>query len=577
MSYQALYNKYRSKTFNEVVGQETIIKILQNSIESNKISHAYLFSGPRGTGKTSVARLFAKALNCEKGLGCQCNKCNSCLEVNRNNHPDIIEIDAASNSGVEEVRNLINNVGYSPMMGRYKVYIIDEVHMMTNNAFNALLKTLEEPPKDIVFILCTTEPYKLLPTILSRCQRFEFKKIDNLSLKNLINNVLDKEKVTIDEEALDLIVELSNGGARDALSILEQTISYTDKNISLKDIEELFGIVNNKDKANIFKFILEKNLKSLLEYYQILINRNVDINRLVNDMLLCLKEYLVNKITNSKNTKDKNLYTILNKFNTNEIILMIETLLKCNKDLKTYNNSNYLFELYLIKIVNLFKNKEYIKETNNNNNNIDNKTEINTAGDVANFIEEKTSKEDISENYLDITSLDELAALSPISEKKETVNKSIFYVPQKAKPKVDPNIPTGDRYYIDDENIIKITFTGSKDLKIKTSERWKYLPLFKNDEDLAIFAKLLEASEPFIVTDKFLLLSFDYTEQAKRCNVKLNQEKISLIIEKLTGLKLFVYGIDRIETNKTMTTYINLKQVKKSFSKEELDNIEIGE
>ena len=225
MSYKALYNKYRSQTFDELVGQQAIVQTLKNALELNKISHAYLFCGPRGTGKTSVARLFAKALNCEEGIGHQCNKCENCRQISEGEHPDVIEIDAASNSGVQEVRNLIEKVKYAPIKGRYKVYIIDEVHMMTSSAFNALLKTLEEPPEYVVFILCTTDPYKLLPTIISRCQRFEFKKISDNDLKKLIVRVLTSENIKADLETVNLIVELANGGARDSLSMLDQLIA----------------------------------------------------------------------------------------------------------------------------------------------------------------------------------------------------------------------------------------------------------------------------------------------------------------------------------------------------------------
>jgi DNA polymerase-3 subunit gamma/tau len=217
MAYKALYNKYRPATFEEVAGQRSIVRTLKNAISSGKIAHAYLFCGPRGTGKTSMARLFAKALNCEKGIGQQCNECSNCQAINEGVHPDVIEIDAASNNGVDQVRDLIDKIRYAPIKGRYKVYIIDEVHMMSAGAFNALLKTFEEPPEQVIFILATTEPYKVLPTILSRCQRFDFGKIDDEDIREKLIWILDKEKVEYDEKGIDAIISLADGGMRDAL------------------------------------------------------------------------------------------------------------------------------------------------------------------------------------------------------------------------------------------------------------------------------------------------------------------------------------------------------------------------
>ena len=292
MSYLALYRKYRSKNFDELVGQNAVKQTLVNSLKMQKISHAYLFSGPRGTGKTSVARLFAKALNCEEGLGHICNNCSSCYAISEGSHPDVIEIDAASNSGVDEVRDLIEKVKYAPIKGKYKVYIIDEVHMMTNSAFNALLKTLEEPPSYVVFILCTTEPYKLLPTILSRCQRYEFKKIGDADLKELIVRVLKEENLMASNDAINLIVELANGGARDALSILDQVISYSGNDIQEDDVINMFGLVSSEEKIRLLEDIRNKNTLRVLKSFEDFVSRSVDLSRLVNELLSLLKDSL---------------------------------------------------------------------------------------------------------------------------------------------------------------------------------------------------------------------------------------------------------------------------------------------
>ena len=215
MSYKALYLTYRPQTFEEVAGQKPIVRTLKNALTTGKMAHAYLFAGPRGTGKTSMARLFAKALNCEEGLGHQCNHCQNCQEVANGNHPDVIEIDAASNNGVDQVRDLIEKVRYAPIKGNYKVYIIDEVHMMTTGAFNALLKTIEEPPENVIFILCTTEPFKVIPTILSRCQRFDFSKLSYEEMSEKLHEILDKEGTKYTEAGLKTIIDLADGGMRD--------------------------------------------------------------------------------------------------------------------------------------------------------------------------------------------------------------------------------------------------------------------------------------------------------------------------------------------------------------------------
>jgi DNA polymerase III subunit gamma/tau len=251
MSYKALYRTYRPHSFDTVVGQRHIVKTLQNALNQHKVSHAYLFCGPRGTGKTTVAKLVAKSVNCENPSEAPCNRCENCIGIQQGNHPDVIEIDAASNNGVDQIRELIEKVKYAPLQAKYKVYIIDEVHMLSQGAFNALLKTLEEPPSHVIFILATTEPHKVLPTIISRCQRYDFTRVSQKDIQARVEEVLTTEKIKFDHEATRLISQLSDGGVRDALSILEQVIAYSEDNLTAQHVNDIYGIATTQDKLKL--------------------------------------------------------------------------------------------------------------------------------------------------------------------------------------------------------------------------------------------------------------------------------------------------------------------------------------
>ena len=262
MNYKVLYRKYRPSTFEEIIGQENIVKILKSSIEEDKISHAYIFTGPRGTGKTSTAKVLAKALNCENlNNGEPCGKCQNCLGFSTS--PDIIEIDAASNNGVDEIRELRNNITLAPSMSKYKVYIIDEVHMLSTGAFNALLKTLEEPPAHAIFILATTEIYKVPITILSRCQRYDFKKIGKSDMVNYLKKVCKNEKIECDDNVLDEIYVLSDGCLRDALSILDQN-SKSDSKITLEELEKNYELISVAKIENLLNYIFTGNVNEII-------------------------------------------------------------------------------------------------------------------------------------------------------------------------------------------------------------------------------------------------------------------------------------------------------------------------
>ena len=293
MAYQAFYNKYRPQTFDEVVGQKAIVTTLKNAIKEDKIAHAYLFCGPRGTGKTTRARLFAKALNCKEGIGHQCLECDSCKRIATGDQPDVIEIDAASNSTVDSVRQLIDNVSYQPIRSRYKVYIIDEVHNRSNSAFNALLKTLEEPPSFVIFILATTEPQKIIPTILSRVQRFDFSKVSSADLIQNRERILKNENIQYDEEALKLVASLADGGVRDSLSLLDKVVSYSGEKITAKDVDDLLGLLSKDEEIKLLNLIEQRKTEEVFQTIKERYQGGMDINRFRDDRISLYKDKIL--------------------------------------------------------------------------------------------------------------------------------------------------------------------------------------------------------------------------------------------------------------------------------------------
>ncbi|MGO1369640.1 DNA polymerase III subunit gamma/tau [Senegalia sp. (in: firmicutes)] len=302
MAFKALYRRFRPKTFDDVVGQEHITRVLKNQILNDNIAHAYLFSGTRGTGKTSTAKIFARAVNCiDNNTGNPCNDCEVCRSILDDNIMDVVEMDAASNNSVDDIRDLKEKVKYPPSKGRYKVYIIDEVHMLSKGAFNALLKTLEEPPSHLIFILATTEPQKLPATILSRCQRYDFKRITVKEIVTTMKNICDELNIEVEERGLQLIARNSDGAMRDALSILDQCISFADEKVSYEYILELLGTVNSDIIFDMADSIIEKDLEKSLKTVDELIIIGKDIHQFIKDMINHFRNLMVSKASDKLN------------------------------------------------------------------------------------------------------------------------------------------------------------------------------------------------------------------------------------------------------------------------------------
>lgn len=349
--YQALYRKYRSQTFGEMVGQEVIATTLKQAIEQEKISHAYLFSGPRGTGKTSAAKIFAKAMNCPNQVGGEpCNDCYICKAVTEGSLEDVIEIDAASNNGVDEIRDIRDKSTYAPSLARYKVYIIDEVHMLSTGAFNALLKTLEEPTENVVFILATTELHKIPATILSRVQRFEFKSIKVADITRHLSHILNQEKIGFDEQALAMIARRAEGGMRDALSILDQALSLSaDHDLTLEVAEEITGSIGLKALDSYMESIRNEDAPAALTHLQTIFDNGKSMIRFTTDVLYYLRDLLIVQ-TGGENPHVSPIFAENLQMGQERIFAMIELVTRALADMKTSPQPKIYAEMMTIRL-----------------------------------------------------------------------------------------------------------------------------------------------------------------------------------------------------------------------------------
>ncbi|OIK09128.1 DNA polymerase III subunit gamma/tau [Bacillus sp. MUM 116] len=357
MAYQALYRVWRPQTFIDVVGQEHVTKTLQNALLHEKTSHAYLFSGPRGTGKTSAAKILAKAVNCERAPVAEpCNECAACRGITDGTISDVLEFDAASNSRVEEMRDVLDKVKFAPTAVKYKVYIIDEVHMLSISAFNALLKTLEEPPKHVIFILATTEPHKIPLTIISRCQRFDFRRITAGAIVNRMKLIVDETGVDCEEQALQMIARAAEGGMRDALSLLDQAISFSQDRVTVEDALTVTGSVSQGFLYKLAHAFQEKDVASGLEALDELLFHGKDPARFIEDLILFYRDLLLYKTAPNleenleRVTLDSEFQQMAETIPTEQIYLMIDQLNKTQQEMRWTNHPRIFLEVAIVKM-----------------------------------------------------------------------------------------------------------------------------------------------------------------------------------------------------------------------------------
>ena len=541
MAYQALYRKYRPTNFDEVVGQTHIIQTLKNAIVQNRIAHAYLFCGPRGTGKTSIAKIFAKTLNCTNSQDAPCGVCENCKMAANGSHPDIIEIDAASNNGVDEVRNLIDKVKYAPMQGKYKIYIIDEVHMMTSGAFNALLKTIEEPPTHVIFIFATTEPNKVLPTIISRCQRFDFNKVSMHDIKYRLSVVCKNEGIEIDENGLTLIAQLADGGMRDALSILDQCVAYCSSHIDVNDIRKIYGVVTSEDIGKLFYSVYKKDVDSFVKDIQKYSDMGMDIKRLTADFIHMLKDSLILDYSeNSTLVSDMNKDMIRKFFKLAPVNFRI----KCMEELMdTYNKYTYAsnaldyLEASLLKISSYsYESKTHIIDSDHN--------DFKEVEEEENY---ETSYEDTSDNSDIIEKNTQKDDNNGVLEKSEISDVSRETLKQSEN--------TNNKIILNDEFVIQLLVGATKMERSIDTNKFNNIGQFISSLEFGKYAATLRNSSIMASGSNYIVVCVSSEIFAKQINEFELNYGYEDFTEVLLGKAKKVFALDKTQQSRVLDEF----------------------
>lgn len=513
MEYQALYRAFRPQKFSDVVGQHHVTKTLQNAIMRNKESHAYLFSGPRGTGKTSIAKVFAKALNCQYETdGEPCNECELCISITDGSANDVIEIDAASNNGVDEIRNIRDKVKYAPAEAEFKVYIIDEVHMLTTGAFNALLKTLEEPPAHAIFILATTEPHKIPATIISRTQRFDFKSLDIEEITERLEFVAQQENTAYDKAALSYIARIAEGGMRDALSIMDQVIAFSSDEITMQDAVMITGGIERDELNDWMKFIEQKDSEAAFKKFHQLIDEGKDPTRLIHELVYFIRDIILMKHSGEileeaafVHVEDELLYKMVDVLNDAMVSMRFSV------------NVSVHLEIVIVKLIRV----------------LDAPVPAAAGGSA--------SSEEIAELKAQLKHLEQkIASGAAVKEKTK-------------RP-----APSRSRQGFSVEKIERVLNTANKEDLVKLKDGWPGVYQYIEEKGLQSLRALIKDSVPVAASDTHVLIKFDNDVHSELINQNAEKkEELENLIPTIIGKKVQVVGVPDSSWQQVRQNYID--------------------